>query len=327
MIKASKLKLLLCALLFCAGSGVALGGQTNVSCTPGISYWSLLGAVGVDYMDGRLVINKLYAVCLPQPVRAADSNYAYSPEGGGKLASVVKRADGQVLNTYIWYGEKIAGLWELSHYKVLGGEAAVRPLTSGDYVIEFQLEGKPFYRFPFSIETKPADDPYQPKGTRYFIDGPWNDYGNVFYQRNDPKSSLRFTIWVRETAGHESKRAAPYEAKIVRMKDNRVLATDAGTLRLAPQWQQADLFFKTMGGDQNSYFKAEEVLKKDGLYRVSVSIDGKSYGTYSLTVKGGKIQLQGRQIREGTDPQLFLLDYLYGGRYTSWWIKRGEASR
>jgi hypothetical protein len=73
---------------------------------------------------------------------------------------------------------------------------------------------------------------------------------------------------VREKAGHESKRATPYEAKIVRMQDYRVIATDAGTLRLAPQWQQADLLFKSMGGDQNSYFKAEEVLSTDSLPRV-----------------------------------------------------------
>jgi len=326
MMKTSTRKLLLCALLFYAGSGVALAEQTQVPCTPGMSYWSLLGAVGVDYTNGRLVVNKLYAVCLPQPDRAANSNYAYSPDGGGKFASVVRRADGQVLNTYIWYGENIAGLWELSNYKVLGGEVSIRPLTAGDYVIEFQLEDKPFYRFAFTIDTIPADDPYQPEGARYFIDGPWNDYGNVFYQRNDPKSSLRFTTWVREKVGHESKRATPYEAKIVRMKDNLVLATDAGTLRLLPQWQQADLLFKPVGGDQNSFFKAEEVLSTDGLYRVSVNIDGKPYGTYPFTVQGGKIQLQGRQIREGTDPQIFLLDYLYGGRYPSWWIKREEAA-
>ncbi len=63
MLKTRKIKLLLFALLFCAGSGIALGEQTQVSCTPGISYWSLLGAVNVDYFDGRLVVSKLYAVC------------------------------------------------------------------------------------------------------------------------------------------------------------------------------------------------------------------------------------------------------------------------
>ena len=325
MMKKSNIPLLLLALLLSAGSGVALGEQPQESCTPGMSYWSLLGAVSVDYFTGRPIVNKLYAVCLPQPLRTDNSNFAYSPDGGGKLASVVRRADGQVLNTFIWYGENIAGLWELSHYKVLGGETSIRPLTAGDYVIEFQLEDKPFYRFPFTIETLPADDPYQPEGMRYFIDGPWNDYGNVFYQRNDPKSSLRFTTWVREKAGHESKRGVPYQAKIVRMEDDRVLATDTGTLRLTPQWQQADLLFKSMVGGPSSSFKAEEVLNTDGLYQVSVSIDNQPYGTYSFTVQGGKIQLQGRQIREGTDPQLFLLDYLYGGRYTSWWLKREQG--
>jgi hypothetical protein len=322
MIKADKIKLFVFTLLLFACCSIALGEQPQAPCTPGISYWSVMGAVDVDYTSGRLSMNKMYAVCLPQPVRSSNFNYKYSPEGGGKFATVVKRANGQVLNTYVWYVENVAGLWELSHYKVLGGETSVRPLTAGDYVIEFQIEGRPFYRFPFSIETLSADDPYQPAGTRYFINGPWNEYGNVFYQRNDPKSTLRFTVWVREKSGHESKQSTPYEAKIVRVLDNRVLATDTGTFRLAPHWQKADLLFKPAGGDKNSYFRAVEVLGKDGLYRVSVSISGKPYGTYSFTVQGGKIQLQGRQIRKGTDPQLFILDYLYGGRYTSWWIKR-----
>jgi hypothetical protein len=32
-------------------------------------------------------------------------------------------------------------------------------------------------------------------------------------------------------------------------------------------------------------------------------------------------------VRERTDPQLFILDYLSGGRYTSWWIRREAAAR
>jgi hypothetical protein len=190
--------------------------------------------------------------------------------------------------------------------------------------LEFQIEDKSFYRLPFSIETLPADDPYQPRGTRYFINGPWNDYGNIFYQRNDPKSSLRFTTWVREKTGHEEKRAKPYEATITRVENNQVIATESGTLRLLPQWQQADLLFKSRGGDKSNYFKAEEVLNTDGLYRVSLKIDGKPCGQYSFTVKDGKIAMQGRQLRAGTDPQFYILDYLYGGRYASWWIKRQE---
>ena len=118
-------------------------------------------------------------------------------------------------------------------------------------------------------------------------------------------------------AGHDRQRVTPYDAKIVRIRDNSVLATDTGTLRLTPKWQKADLPFKSMRGDQNSCFKAEEILSSDGFYRMFVNIYGKPYSTYSFSVKGGKIQLQGRQRREDTDPLVFILDYLYDGYYTS----------
>lgn len=53
----------------------------------------------------------------------------------------------------------------------------------------------------------------------------------------------------------------------------------------------------------------------------------KPYGKYPFTVKGGQIQLQGRQVRDATDPMLYITDYLSGGRYTSWWIKRETSGR
>ncbi len=319
--------LVLCGLLLLCGARAQASQKAQGACVPGISYWSLLGAVGIGYTDGRLRIDKLYAVCLPTPERASSSNYAYDPDGGGKLTTVVKRADAQTLNTYVWYGENISSLWELSRYKVVGGYEAVKPLSAGSYVLEFQLEDKPFYRFPFSIVTMPSDDPYQPAGTRYFIEGPWNEYGNVFYQRNDPESSLRFTTWVQDKIGHAGKRSVPYAAQIVRVKDGKVLATDTATLRLEPHWLQLDLLFHPAGGDANTYFKAGEVLREDGAYKAQLTIDGKPFGTYPFTVQGGKIQLQGRQVRERTEPMTYIVDYLYGGRYTSWWIKREDPTR
>ena len=140
-----------------------------------------------------MVIDTLYAAYFAQPVSADNSNYTYSPDTRGKLSNILKRADGEVLNTYNWYGESIAWIWNLSHYS----EEAIHPLATGDYVIEFRLDDRPFYRFPFRIDTIPVDGLYQPEGTRYFMSGSWNDYGNVIYQRNNPKSSLRFTVRVR----------------------------------------------------------------------------------------------------------------------------------
>ena len=291
-------------------------------CSPGISFWKLLDAVKVDYASGTLYIGKLYAVCLPAPAQKSSSNYAYDPDGGGKLTSVIKTADGKTLGTLVWYAESISGLWELSSYKVVGGPQSLRPLSSGNYLLEFAAEGKPFCRFPFSVVEGTSDDPYQPAGPRYFIEGAWNEYGNIFYQRNDPQSILKFTTWLQQKIGHESKTPVPYDIKLVRLKDGVVLGQDSATLNLQPRWLQADFFFQDAAADKNSHLSAAGLLREDGKYTVRLRIDGKPYGEYPFVVKGGRIQFQGKQIREGTDPLLYITDYLSGGRYSSWWIKR-----
>lgn len=292
------------------------------SCAPGVSFWKLLDEVRVGYTDGRLALGRLYAVCLPPPGKQSSSNYPYDPDGGGKLATLVKSADGKVLNTYVWYAESIGGLWELSRYKVLGGYEAVKPLAAGNYLLEFTVEDKPFYRFPFSVAVVKSDDPYAAAGNRYFIEGAWNDYGNIYYQRNDPQSILTFTTWVQDKVGHQNQNSVPYEMKLVNARDGREIGVADGTLRLQPRWLKADLHFRPSGGDKNAYLKAGDLLREDGRYSVRLTINNKLYGTYPFVVKGGRIELQGKQIREKTDPMDFIVDYLSGGRYTSWWIKR-----
>lgn len=291
-------------------------------CTPGISFWKLLDAVRVGHGDGRLNLEKLYAVCLPVPAKPSASNYAYDPDGGGKLSTLVKTADGKLLNTYVWFGESIGGLWELSRYKVVGGYEAIKPLSPGNYLLEFAIEDKPFYKFPFSVSELKNDDPYQPAGSRYFIEGPWNEYGNIFYQRNDPASTLRFTTWLQEKSGHASKTSLPSDVKLIRAKDGKVIGSATESLRLEPRWLQVDFYFTPPGGDRNASLKAADLLSEDGKYLVRLALDGKLYGEYPFTVQGGKIQLQGKQIREKTDGMQYIVDYLSGGKYTSWWLAR-----
>lgn len=293
----------------------------DAPCIPGISFWNLLDSVSVGYVSGRLSIDRVYAPCLPAPAKQSTSNYAYDPDVGGKLTTVVKTADGKALNTYVWYASRIGGLWELSRYKVIGGHQEVKPLTAGSYVLEFAANDKPFYRFPFTVTEGKNEDPYQPAGARYFIEGAWNEYGNIFYQRNDPESVLKFTTWVQDKAGKQASTLTPYDLKLVSLKDGKAIAEDSGNFRLEPRWQKADLLLHHPG-NKAAYFKAGELLRADGRYAFRFSVDGKPYGTYPFEVKGGRIQLQGKQIREKTDPMIAIVDYLSGGRYTSWWIKR-----
>ena len=306
----------------------AAAAPPNVAapCTPGISFWSLLGAVDIGSTDARLHIDKLYAVCLPTPNAPSNSNYAYSPDEGGKLATIVKDAEGRTLATYIWYGENISGLWELSSYKVLGGVDGTKPLGAGKYVLEFTADGTPFYGFPFAVAVADNDDSYQAAGKRYFIEGPWNEYGNIFYQRNDPESSLRFTTWVQDRATHPPQQTQPYEVQLVRARDGHVIGSDKGELHADRQWKQLDVSLRPADGDGNSYLKANELVHEDGTYRVRFVLNGKPYGIYSFTVGAGSIQLQGRQL-DSVDPQNRIVDYLYGGRYRSWWIPRTVDAR
>ena len=162
---------------------------------------------------------------------------------------------------------------------------------------------------------------YQPAGTRYFIEGAWNEYGNIFYQRNDPQSSLTFTTWVQEKSGSGNKISTPYEAKLINLKDGKVLGEDSGTLRLEPRWLELKLFLHA-AGDKNTSLKAADLLREDGRYSVRLTIAGKPYGEYPFTVRVGRIEFQGKQVKEKTDPIDLIVDYLYGGKYSSWWIKR-----
>jgi hypothetical protein len=235
---------------------------------------------------------------------------------------VVKSADGKVINTYVWYAQNVSGLWEMSTYEVVGGRQAEKPLAAGNYLLEFAIDGKPFTRFPFTVSETKNDDPYQPAGSRYFIEGAWNDYGNIFYQRNDPQSSLTFTTWVQDKRGNQNESSTPYDIKLINLKDGKALGEDAGTLRLEPWWLQLKLNFHPAGGNKNSYLKAADLLREDGRYAVRLNMGGKPYGEYPFTVKGGRIEFQGKQVREKTNPMDFIVDYLAGGRYSSWWLKR-----
>ena len=305
---------------------LATAVQAQTPCIPGITFGSLLGSLRVGYADGRLQVDRLYAVCLPAPARQSRTNFMYEPDDGGLLSMRVKSADGQVLSTYVWYAERIQSIWELSRYKVVGGYESVKPLAAGDYLLEFAADDKLFYRFPFSIVSMKSDDPYQPAGTRFFLDGPWSEYGNLYYQRNDPQSSIVFRTWVQEQIGRESKRSVPYEARLMRSSNGAVLAEESGTLRLEPRWLNASLHFRPVG-DKSNFFKAGELLKEDGAYHIRFVVDGKLRGEYPFTVKNGQIQLQGRQVRQGTEPLDYITDHVSGGRYTSWWIKREARGR
>ncbi|HZS03680.1 MAG TPA: hypothetical protein VFD58_02280 [Blastocatellia bacterium] len=307
-----------CSSLLLCIAHTAAAQNNNTACAPNMRFGSLLDGVQISG-QGRLVFGEMIATCLPEPARQSSSNYPYDPDDGGKFSTVVKRASGEALTTYVWYVEKISSLWVMNHYKVVGGEAAIKPLTPGDYVLEFAVEDKPFLRLPFSVATTKNEDIYNP-GTIYLLNGAWNDYGAFWYLK--PERYTQFLVFLRDT-GKPNRQGTPVDLKLIRVKDNKVLATSRpdDAVRLKPSWNLFKLSFNPVSDTgepaASGEFHASEVLKTDGNYLVRLSLDGKLYGEYQFTVKGGQIQYQGRQLRDPASPLVQIEDV-----NNSWWIRR-----
>ena len=60
-----------------------------------------------------------------------------------------------------------------------------------------------------------------------------------------------------------TKASAPYDLKLVSLKDNKVLGEDSGPFNLEPRWLQAKVSFHPVG-DKDSYIKAADLLREDG---------------------------------------------------------------
>jgi hypothetical protein len=299
----------LLSILFCLGfcsvinAANARAQETRgatLACEPRVRMKTLLDNVRVGG-NGHLSLGSFYAMCLPEPARRSATNYAYNPYDGGKLSSVLKTSGGQTLNTYVWYAEKIAGLWELSRYEVVGGPKAVKPLTAGTYVLEFAIEDKPFQRLSLSTSTVESKDVYRPE-TIHLLDGPWSDYAELYFPKPDRYTQL--WVWLRdkESAGARPKEIQ-YVLKLVRESDGKIIADGGGAtsaMILKPHWGGYKLSFRptTPQPDGSSEFHASEFLKTDGKYRIDLSLDGKPYGSYSFTVKGGKLSRDDAQTRE-----------------------------
>lgn len=319
--------LVLCAGCLCLffNLATARAQQPAAACQPRVRMKTLLDNVRVGGRGG-LSLGNFYAECLPDPARRSQTNYAYNPYDGGKLSAVLKASNGQPLHTYVFYAEKITTLWELSRYEVVGGPQAVKPLAVGSYTLEFALEDKVFQRFPFSVSTVESKDVYRPE-TLYLLDGPWSDYAELYFPK--PERFTQLWVWLRdkENAGVRQPKQIQYTLKLVRERDGKLLAEGGGetsAMSLKPQWTGYKLSFRPLvvpsGG--SSEFHASELLASDGDHRIELSLDGKPYASYRVTIKGGKFQRDAAHARDAAgalmplenEPNYWSLRRAAGGR-------------
>ncbi len=269
---------------------------------PALLYSDLLEATQSQVMwrDGHLQIDgTIRALFLPK-FEDPSNSYAYNNSTGARLAHQLKTADGTLIETNFYSGQRLKNPFWMLHPGVPNDHS----FGTGEHLLEYFLEGKLFYRFPFTVRVQQGGDEYNPDN-RYFLDGPWADWAYIYVANNNPGSSAQFSIWLRDDQASPGNWGEHHFS--VSFKHNGTLIGEwpgegvESPYQLKPWY---DRYGMNIRGVNGSIYSGD--LLKDGTYDVVVTQDGQSYATYQYEVAGGKFQHQAEQIRESTDPLVYV---------------------
>jgi hypothetical protein len=205
--------------------------------------------------------------------------------------SVLKGKDGTVIQEYKWK------LVTDQRLLPVGIGKAPELKTAGEYSLEYLLNDKVLAKVPLVVETGDG-------GT--YLDGPFGEWGYVFFKEGSPESPLLFHTWFRSKDAKGKKAVVKVEI----LKGKKAVASTSRDLTFNSQWGERSVNF-----DQGR-FKAKDL--KDGAYQIRVTVDGAVYGSYRLTVKGGKIKPIDAQDPEKTPEVSALME----GGGERWYLKR-----
>jgi hypothetical protein len=281
----------------------------------------VLNGVKINYKNGKMDLRAMQAVFLPTPPTKSKSIYPYDPtNNGGLIWAVLKNSSGAKIAKIEFTGEKRRDpYWLLSSARCKECEPGNRtkPLAPGQYTLDFYVENDHFYHFPFGIsKLKPANA--FDGGDFYFIDGDWEKWGYLYYFEANPDKNLTWKIWLRHKATERRGIDAKIDVTIYR-GGKPIAKSRPSTHRLKPWWIRYafELIEPMKGTSGGRYFKASDVVNKDGAYTLKMVINGKPYGTWSFSVKGGKLNYTGRTVRGKADR----LTFIEGGK-DAWWYKK-----
>lgn len=277
-----------------------LGAEEDTP-APAIVMASLLDAIRLDSDEGTLGLKTVTTVFMPE---------------GSKMVTVVTDDEGKMLNQYTWKGGKDDGVFR--DYRLStsshGNPNSFKLTEEGDYVLVFAVDGEAIHTLPFSVDVGKGASLYKP-ATVYRMDGPWEDYGYLSFKNDDDDEALQFSLWLR-TKGKTKNGTASAVAEVELKGPRGELGETEVDLKLKAAWSEFTFEFEREG----ETVSGEDMTDIDGDYSVEIEIDGKDYATFEFTVDDGEIAMQGRQVREGTDPTV----YIEGGG-SSWWALRKGA--
>lgn len=306
----------------------------------------------LDNESGRLGFNGLTVSFLPDKEEGGGAaKYGYEPndhklyatlsQGGNALAKFLFQTSGtegpftrcQILSGTMETEKEFA-----NNYVVTSG---------GDYKLEFFLDGKKFYDFPFSVVKKENPDKFAEVKTRYFLNGMWSEYGFLTFDPQNEGRGFRWVFFHQQEELETPTATKEYAVDIELFKNGKLfggITSDKGQKSYQPlrlkskrMWQREDLTLYALAPQDKSGKAIKPADLTDGKYEIRMTY----YDTYEwqngkptkvvagpfqkkagadvfpFEVKGGKIQYQDRQARDSAPPEQFI-----EGGNSEWWTKR-----
>jgi len=289
---------------------VGLLGQASAeSLPPSVMYSTLLNGTTLQE-DGRLRFSRLTGYFLPRPATSTGSQYLYNPDDGAPLNVLVKKADGTTVATFGAYAmphDKVA--WRMDTFRNLADKSLEYQFTeAGNYVLEFQINGKTFQKVPFSVKSDGSDDPYSGLSSVWTLDGDWASYGYIHIPGNSASRTVAFKRWVQGVP----ERTVLGSAKILGPGGKVVGVSPEAQYNLKSRWARTAFNFRKPDG--GSSLTGGELTAVPGKYTVVVVLDGKTF-KYPYTVASWKLLREGRQSFQAPPETR-----IEGGN-DSWWSK------
>ncbi len=299
-------------------------GIASAEDAPGLMFSTVLEGVKMDHRKGDFYLGRIQAVFLPEPTVKSNSIYPYNPDDGGKLWAVLTTAGGDEVARYDFYAQLLkAPFWLLGSCKVTEKATGNKPasgrvhLDKGEYSLDFYVEGKHFYKYPFKVDTLASESSFAP-GDFSFLNGDWGKWGYLYYRNADSSQSMQWKIWMRNK-GRESSKQVKVQVEVLRGDTLICTSRPLTTYSLRPEWTrlQFDFIFPPKGTSGGRYFKAKDLVDTPGSYTLTMKIDGEPYGEWKFEVADGKPQPAGRTERGNAEP----LTFVEGGIDAFWYGK------
>lgn len=273
---------------------------------PSVLYSTLLNGMTMQ-SNGRLRLSKLTGYFIPRPTTATGSQYLYNPDDGAALDAVIKKSSGEtvcVMGAYAMPHDKVA--WRFDSFRDRNTKEMDYQFTEpGDYVMEFQIEGKAFQRFPFTVRRVGSDDPYAGEEL-WQVEGDWSKYGYLHIPNNSPSSGVAFKMWMQDS----QPRSKQGSAKIIGPGGQVVGTAPEAGYRVQTRWARHPFNFRTEKG----MLTGAQLTAKPGNYTLQLTLDGQ-VTEFPFQVSDSKIVRAGRQAFDAP-----ATERIEGGR-DSWWLK------